>query len=225
MNLILIPFFIITMIGDMVGRVKNNLKLVAICQPLTTTFALLTAGASLFKEYHMTYTIWIMFGLLISVVADSILVSRTDKTAFIKGMALFFFTVITYGITWTRLSGFKSEDIMISVIMSIVYLIMAFIFMKGRDGVDGKPTTVVTIGVLIYMFNFCFVISRAISTFYGDYFTLTQSILFTLGIVLFFAGDLQLGIYHFIEKKFPMVQAPPFYFTGQLLIALSCSYF
>jgi hypothetical protein len=46
----------------------------------------------------------------------------------------------------------------------------------------------------------------------------------TIGIILFFLGDCQLGIYHFIDVKFPMIQAPPFYFVGQLLIALSCSF-
>lgn len=225
MNLIPIPFFLLFMIGDMIGRKKNNLKMVRICQPMTTMMALLSAGLSFLGDTQFTYTFWIMLGLGISTFADSILVNRDDKEAFIKGMALFLVAILIYGITWTRLSGFQTQDKIISMIILIVYIVIAIIFVNGRGGVDGKPSTKVTIGVLVYLLAFCFVISRAISTFYGDYFTTTQSVLFTIGIISFFSGDCQLGIYHFTDKHFPMAQAPPFYFIGQLLIALSCSYF
>lgn len=224
-NLIPIPFFIAFMIGDMIGRKKNNLKLVAVCQPMTTAMAALTALLSFFESYRTTYTVWILVGMAVSVFADSILVSRTDKSAFIKGMGLFLIAILVYGITWTRLSGFRPEDRVITIVMMTIYVICAFIFLNGRNGVDGKPSMKVTIAALVYLLAFCLVISRAISTFYGDYFTTLQSILLTTGIVSFFLGDCQLGTYHFIDKNFPMGQAPPFYFIGQLLIALSCSYF
>jgi len=225
MNLIPLPFFFAFMVGDLVGRKNNNLKLVSVCQPMTTVMVLIVAGLSFLENYRTPYTISIMIGLSIAALADSILVSRTDKSAFIKGMALFFFTIVTYGITWTKLSGTTSHDLTISIAMFIIYCMITVIFLKDRGGVDGKPSHKVTIGVLVYLFTFCLVISRAISTFYGDYFSTTQSLLLTIGITLFFMGDCQLGIYHFINKHFPMVQAPPFYFVGQLLIALSCSYF
>mgnify|MGYP003571737387 CR=1 FL=1 len=225
MNLIPLPFFLAFMVGDIVGRKNNNLKLVSVCQPMTTAMALVTAGLSNFGDHRTPYTIGIVVGLLIAVIADSILVSRTDKSAFIKGMVLFFFTIVTYGITWTKLSGISSPDPIISIVMLIIYCIITVVFLNGRGGVDGKPSHIVTTGVLVYLFAFCLVISRAISTFYGDYFSTSQSILLTIGITLFFMGDCQLGIYHFINKHFPMVQAPPFYFVGQLLIALSCSNF
>lgn len=164
-------------------------------------------------------------GLAVSIFADSILVSRTDKTAFVKGMGLFFIAIVIYGITWTRLSGFQHEDITITIIMLGIFAVCEWLFLHGTNGEDGRPSKKIIIGGSIYMFTFCLVISRAISTFYGDYFTLTSSVLLSVGIISFFLGDCQLGTYHFINKNFPMAQAPPFYFVGQLLIALSCSYF
>jgi len=225
MYFIPLPFFIFFMIGDMYGRKKNNLKIVSICQPMTTVTALITALLSFTTNFRMTYTVWIMIALAVAAFADSILVSRTDKSAFVKGMALFFVTIVIYGVTWFRLNGLVGQDKVILPIILVIYMIMAVIFLRAKGGVDGKPSKKVTIGVLIYMLTFLLVISRAISTFYGEYFTLTQSILITVGSISFFLGDCQLGIYHFIDIKFPMVQAPPFYFIGQLLIALSCSYF
>lgn len=59
-NLIPIPFFLAFMIGDMIGRKKNNLKLVAICQPMTTAMAGLTALLSFLK----TTALCILFGYL-----------------------------------------------------------------------------------------------------------------------------------------------------------------
>jgi len=225
MQYIPLPFFVLFMIGDMKGRKNNNLKLVSICQPMTTIMALLCAGLSFFGNTQSTYTIWIIVGLAISAFADSVLVKRDDKQAFMKGMVMFLVAITIYGYTWTRLSGFQSQDVVITVIALIAYIILSMVFMSSRGGIDGMPTVKVTIGVLIYLFAFCLIISRAVSTFYGDYFTLTQSIMITIGIVSFFAGDLQLGIYHFTDKDFPMEQAPAFYFVGQLFIALSCAYF
>ena len=143
---------------------------------------------------------------------------------FIKGMALFFVAIAIYGVTMTVLSGFHEKDVMSSILMLAVFGILAYLFHKGKHGED-TPSKKLTIAVMIYLFTFCLVISRAISCFHGTYFSQTQSFLLTIGTLLFFLGDCQLGIYHFINKKFPMEQAPPFYFIGQLLIALSCSYF
>lgn len=220
-----IPFFVVSMIGDVKAREKNNLKLVKLFQPLTTVFALVVAALSLFKDAQVDYTLYIIAGLILSIFADRLLVSRTDKTAFIRGMILFLGTILIYAYGWTLLSGFQPADRYISSAMLCVYVVLSVLFIHGRHGVDGKPSKKVTIGVLIYLLAFAFAIARAISTFFGDYFTLLQSILLTAGIVLFFIGDLQLGIYHFIDKRFPMGQAPPFYFIGQLLIAYSCSFF
>jgi len=225
MQYIPLPFFVLFMIGDIKGRKNKNLKLVSICQPMTTIMALLCAVLSFFTGTESTYSIWIIVGLSISAFADSILVKRDDKQAFIKGMALFFVAITIYGVTWTRLSGFQSQDSYIISVSLIAYIIIAIIFMNSRGGIDGKPTPKVTVAVLIYLLAFCIIIGRAFSTFYGDYFTWTQSLLITIGIISFFLGDLQLGIYHFTDKDFPMEQAPAFYFIGQLFIALSCAYF
>lgn len=226
LNLYLIPLFLILMVGDVVGRIKKNEKMVSICQPGTTIVVLIMAMMSLMiKGHHTGYTLAISAGLLLSAIADGMLVDRSDPKGFIKGMILFFMAISIYGVTWTVLSGVQTENTTVTLIMLGVFVILYLFFYKTQYIDERKPSTVEFIGASLYMLTFCLVISRAVSTFDGIFFTKTQSILMTLGIISFFLGDLQLGIYHFIDLKFPMKQAPPFYFIGQLLIGLSCSYF
>ncbi len=221
--LLTIPFFIISMIGDMLARKKNILKYVKIFQPLTTFIAAIAAALSLFMpEHQLRYTIPILIGLLVSTYADSILVNRDDKSALIKGMLIFFLALLIYGITLTAFNGFHKADIIICGILLIFYSLLMIGFIRKTEG---KMSMKARIPAMIYAANFCFVISRAISCFYGTEFSKAQAILLTVGTISFFLGDLQLGIYQYINKKFPMFQAPPFYFVGQLLIGLSASYF
>ena len=85
MQLILAPFFVASMIGDVLARNKKNLKLVKIFQPLTTFIVLIISLMSILSENHdLKFTIPIAIGLAISTFADSILVSRSDKSMFIK---------------------------------------------------------------------------------------------------------------------------------------------
>ncbi|MBN2796539.1 MAG: hypothetical protein JXR88_14110 [Clostridia bacterium] len=220
---ILIPLFFVLMIGDCVGRIKNKDKWVTICQPGTTVVVLFIALTGLWAEDHQTqYVIWIAVALLISAVADGLLVDRSDPKGFIKGMILFLFAISTYGITWARLGGIHKSDWKVTIIMLFIYLILMFVFNKYKYKDSRKPTTVEMIGITIYLFVFTMVIGRAILTFGTDYFNVWQSALITIGSISFFAGDCQLGIYHFIDVNFPMGQAPPFYFMGQFMIALSC---
>ena len=135
MQLILAPFFVASMIGDVLARNKKNLKLVKIFQPLTTFIVLIISLMSILSENHdLKFTIPIAIGLAISTFADSILVSRSDKSMFIKGMALFFVAIAIYGVTMTVLSGFHEKDVMSSILMLAVFGILAYLFHKGKHG-------------------------------------------------------------------------------------------
>jgi uncharacterized membrane protein YhhN len=79
--------------------------------------------------------------------------------------------------------------------------------------------------VLLYILVICFMVNRAVSTFYGTYFTPTQAWLLCIGAILFWQSDLLLAINRF-RRPFKSEPAGLFlYYGGQLLIALSASYF
>jgi uncharacterized membrane protein YhhN len=68
-------------------------------------------------------------------------------------------------------------------------------------------------------------VNRAFSTFFGDAFTTTQAWLITLGAVLFWLSDLVLAINRFRRPLKWEALGLYLYYGGQLLIALSPSYF
>jgi len=224
-SLYLLPVFVVFMFGDVYGRENNNKHLVSIFQPGTTAVVLMMALMSFLNPVHQTgYTLHIAFALIISIIADGILVDRNDPHGFVKGMVLFLIAIIAYGYTWTKYNGFHKEDLVATLIALVAYAGLMIFFVKKMYKDERGPTKIEFIGITIYLLVFCLIISRAALTFYGDYFSQTQAILMTTGISLFFMGDCQLGTYHFIDVNFPMTQAPPFYFIGQLLIGLSCCF-
>ncbi len=226
MKIFLLVLFTISMFADVFARQKNNLKIVEIAQPLTTFIVLLIAALSLTLESrHFIYTIFIVAALGVSTVADSMLVSRKSKNALMKGMSLFFVALFFYCINILYFNGFQKEIIWANLVILLSYIILMIIFVKGKNGMGGAPTKKIKYAVFIYSLFFCFIISRGINTFNGSFLNEFQSQLLSFGLILFFLGDCQLGALHFVSKKFPMFQAPFFYFIGQLLIALTTWHF
>ena len=140
-----------------------------------------------------------------------------SRRAFLIGLVLFLLTHIVYSLAFTALSGFHAADI---VTGAILLGVGAAIFFYLRPGLGSMK-----IPVLLYILITCFMVSRAISTFFGDAFTTPQAWLISLGAVSFMVSDLVLAVnrfHHPIEAHrlslFP-------YYLGQLLIALSPSYF
>jgi len=79
--------------------------------------------------------------------------------------------------------------------------------------------------VILYTLIICLMVNRAISTFFGDAFTATQARLMTTGAIFFMLSDIVLAVNRFrqpIERHRLSLFA---YYLGQLLIALSPSYF
>jgi uncharacterized membrane protein YhhN len=80
------------------------------------------------------------------------------------------------------------------------------------------------IAVMIYGLVMPFMVTRAISTLFGDTFSLVSAILITAGSSLLFLGDIEYGLHRF-RKPGKFTIGPVCYAGGQLLIALSCAYF
>jgi uncharacterized membrane protein YhhN len=216
--LITIPFFLASMVLDMLARKRNDDAMAAIFQPLTTFVVIVAALLSLFSgSLKVSFTFGIAIGLIISFAADMILIDRTNGTAFMKGMILFFVALLVYSTTLICASGFHWRDLYCAPLLLAYYAIFICVLWKGL----GK----LKIPVMIYGLAFAFCVSRAFSTFYSPAFSTAQAVMLVAGTTLFMLGDSQLAIYHFVDKKFPMFWAPAFYFVGQYLIGLSAGFF
>ena len=216
--LIPIPFIIIDTIITWRARNREDYKTVAVHQPLTTILIIVVALLSFFAPAAKSgYTIWILAGLIVSLIGDFFNINMWKNKTLYAAIVVFLIAYLIYPIGITVYNGFHPQDLIVGGALLLVFFgIMAFIW-KGLGGGWKIP-------VIIYGLAMLFMVSRGISTFFGDVFSLTQAILLTIGTSILFIADSEYSIHRFIKPR-KMIIGPILYPTGQLLIALSCSFF
>ena len=196
----------------------GNQKQVYVFKPLSTTLVIIVAALSCFvaDNYNLSYTLAIILGLLFSFGGDVALMFKS-KRAFMIGLILFLIAHVIYSIVFTVYSGFVEGDLISALILILLAIIIYFYLYPGLEEMK--------IPVLIYIFVITFMMNRAISTFSGEFFNNTQAVLISIGAGLFFISDLILAVNKF-KKPFKYHRISlAFYYSGQLLIALSTGFF
>jgi uncharacterized membrane protein YhhN len=201
----------------MVARNRNDLKRTAIIQPLTTLVSLLIAALSfLSPRANPEYTTWILVGMGLCFLADIFNIDMTKDKILYAAIAVFVVAYLEYAITYTRFSGFQPEDVWVGILFVLIYLFLMRLYWKKLGNFK--------IPVLIYGLVMPYMVTRAISTLFGDSFSTLAAVMVTVGSLMLFAGDVEYGIHRFRSPiKFSI--GPICYAGGQLLIALSCAYF
>jgi len=218
LHLIPVPVNIILIVIYLIARNREDLKVTAIIQPLTTLLSLLVAALCLFNpQTNSSYTIWIVIGLGLCLVADIFNIDMNNDKIFIAGILFFIVAYSEYAIAFTVFNnGFHRQDILIGILFVLIYALLMALYWKNL----GKYK----LPVMIYGLFMPFMVTRAISTITSGVFPLTAAILVTGGSLLIFLGDMEYGIQRFYKPgKFTV--GPIGYAGGQLLIALSCAYF
>jgi uncharacterized membrane protein YhhN len=124
---------------------------------------------------------------------------------------------VVYSIAFTVPNGFHPGDLITAAVLLVVAVAVYLYLKPGLRSMKGP--------VIFYILIICFMVNRAVSTFFGDAFTTTQAWLITLGAILFWLSDLMLAVNRF-RRPFKAEATSLFlYYGGQLLIALSPSYF
>lgn len=218
LHLIPVPVNIILIIIYLVARNRENLKLTAIIQPLTTFLSLLIAGFTLLNpQTNSSYTIWILIGLGLCFVADIFNIDMNNDKIFIAGILFFIVAYLEYALVFTVFNqGFHRHDILTGMLFLLIYALLMIIYWK-KLGKYRLP-------VMIYGLILPFMVTRAISTLSAGVFPLTAAVLVTAGSIMIFLGDVEYGMQRFYKPgKFTV--GPICYAGGQLLIALSCAWF
>ncbi len=223
-HLIAVAFSLVGIYLYFIARKRNDLKMVEFIQPLTTIFIMAVAALGfLSQNANDTYTILILVGLTFSLIGDCWNVDMTDQETVMFGLIVFVFAYLTYPIAFTVVDGFHKEDIIVGLVCVVCY--------AGVIGYCWQGLGDMKIPGMIYGLVLFILLSRAISTLFGDTFSTIQSILITAGAGMIFLGDIQFALETFRKPPPPKfvidlkVIGPILYAGGQLLVALSTSYF
>jgi uncharacterized membrane protein YhhN len=216
-HLIPIPFLVVTVTMLVRAELRSDQKQSYFFKPLSTVLVIVVAVLSLWApQAQPSFTLWITLGLILSLGGDVALMFKSSR-AFLIGLVLFLLAHIVYSVAFTVPNGFHTGDLVTGAVL-LVLAAAAYICLKPGLGAMQGP-------VIVYILVICFMVNRAASTFFGDAFSMTQAWLMTLGAILFWLSDLALAVNRF-RRPFRAERLSLFlYYGGQLLIALSPSYF
>jgi uncharacterized membrane protein YhhN len=215
-HLIPFPFAVIGIIIYWWARQNNDLGTVMVVQPLITILCIIAALLSLGRENtSRALTAWVTAGLVLALIGDFLNLDMTDPFVVIRGLVIAIIAYLTYAVGLTRLNGFHRKDIYVGAIALVFYgVLMTYLWPHlGAMKIPG----------LIYGLVLPFLVTRAVSTFFGTAFSQTQALLLTAGTAMLYIGDIEFAL-HTYTQDVPMLFGPFLYSGGQLLIALSTSY-
>jgi uncharacterized membrane protein YhhN len=195
----------------------NEQRQVYLWKPLSTLLVIAVALLSFLQStVCVGFTLWVVAGLVLSLGGDVALMFKTNRW-FLIGLVLFLLAHVVYSIGFTVYNGFHPQDLISGVALLLVAVAVFFYLRPGLGSMQGP--------VILYILVICFMVNRAVSTFFGDSFTPTQAWLLSIGATLFWLSDLVLAVNRF-RQPFELNRLSLYlYFGGQLLIALSPSYF
>jgi uncharacterized membrane protein YhhN len=216
-HLIPIPFLVVTVTMLVRAKFRSDHRQVYLFKPLST---LLVIGVALLSfstpQAQPSFTLWIALGLILSLGGDVALMFKSNRV-FLIGLVLFLLAHVVYSVAFTVPNGFHTGDLVTGAVL-LVLAAGVYLYLKPGLGSMQGP-------VIVYILVICFMVNRAASAFFGDVFGTTQAWLMTLGATLFWLSDLALAVNRF-RRPFKAEPLSLFlYYGGQLLIALSPSYF
>jgi uncharacterized membrane protein YhhN len=216
-SLIPVPIYLALIVLYMIARNRNDLKKTTIIQPTLTFLALVVTGLSFFSpQADRGYTTWILVGLGLCLAADIFNIDMTNDKILYAAIGVFVIAYLEYAITFTRFNGWHWQDLIVAAVFILVYVFLMRLYWKGLGNFK--------VPILIYGLVMPFMVTRAISTLFGTAFSMVSAILVTVGCTMLFLGDIEYGMHRF-RKPLKFFLGPICYAGGQLLIALSCSYF
>ena len=207
LNLVLIGLY-------MRARLRDDKAQVRIIQPTAVIVSWVIAASSLLRpDRDLPFALVILSGMAIAIIGDFLNIDMENMNVVLRGLVIAVIAYLTYAIGLTILNSFHSQDLIVGAVLLVVYGLVMRAIWAGVEPAMRIP-------VLIYGLVLPFTFSRAVSTFFGAYFTTWQAIFLSLGTFSLFIGDIEFAL-HTFRKPLPIMFGPILYAGGQLLIALS----
>ncbi len=189
-------------------------------KPVSSTLMTAVLLISFLREgcYRTEYTLALLAGMLLCFGGDmALMFMNASKKAFRIGLVLFLLGHVAYIVVFTLFSGFQPSD-WISALFLAAAAVCVFLYLLPGLGDMKVP-------VLLYVVIISLMVNRAISAFSGSYFNTAQALLITGGALLFYVSDVILALHRFRHQwRYGRINLA-FYYAGQVLIALSASFF
>jgi uncharacterized membrane protein YhhN len=199
---------------------SGDQKGIYIFKPISSTLMTSVLLMSFLRDgcYRTDYTLALLAGMLLSFGGDmALMFMKASKKAFRIGLVLFLLGHIAYIIVFTLFSGIQSSDWISAMILAAAAVCVYRYLLPGLG--DMK------VPVLLYVVIISLMVNRAISAFSGSYLTTAQALLITGGALLFYVSDVILALHRFRHQwRYGRINLA-FYYAGQVLIALSASFF
>jgi uncharacterized membrane protein YhhN len=202
--------------AEFAGNQRGIYMTKPVCSTLMVVVLLLSLHPAACGRWQ--YTLALLVGMLLSFGGDmALMFMNTSKKAFRIGLVLFLLGHVAYIVVFTAFSGFQRYDWISALVLAAA---AAGIFLYLRPGLGDMKAPVIAYIVIISI-----MVNRAISTFSGSYFNFDQAVLITAGAVMFFISDVILALHRFRHNwRYGRINLA-FYYTGQVLTAMSASIF
>lgn len=200
------------------ARNREDYRTVAIYQPVTTVLTVAVAAlALLVPDASPGFTAWILLGLGLSLAGDVFNINMTRDEILYPAILVFLVAYFVYPIGIIIYDGFHLEDIVVGIVLLLIWAGVVAHLWRDLGSRWRIPAAAYTLVML-------FMVSRGIGTFFGEVFSTTQAVMLSAGTSMLFVADCEYSVHRF-KRPFQTIYGPLLYPTGQLLIALSPSYF
>jgi len=214
---VMVPIIAITVSLLIRAELCSQQRLVYWLKPLSTLLVIGVAALS-FRTPGMRagYTLGVLVGLVLSLGGDVALMFPSAQ-AFRGGLVLFLLAHVAYALTFTLFGAFHRADLAVGGVLLILAAVVYAYLAPGLVKMKGP--------VVLYILVISFMVNRAVSAFYSPTYSSIQAWLIAVGAILFWISDLILAVNRFRRpfRLHPVLLV--FYYGGQLLIALSPSFF
>ena len=226
-----IPFLLITLtlLLRAEERTPTDERQIKIWKPLSTTLVILVCLLSLTRSgcaYDVPYTLLILGGLLFSMAGDVLLIFQAKPKAFLAGLVAFliahliYISAFIYAQSSLKLGLNGAGEVAAAV---GVVLVGGVVYRYLSPGLGNMRVPVIAYIVVISA-----MVHRALAVALVYTGAMTQPALMVAGALLFYLSDAILAINKFrFDGQLPRGRSWNLmtYYAGQLLIALSASFF
>jgi len=214
---VMVPIIAVTVLLLIRAELCSQQRLAYRLKPLSTLLVIGVAALSfLAPGMRAGYTLGVLVGLILSLGGDVALMFPSAQ-AFQGGLVLFLLAHGAYALTFTLFGGFHRADLAVGGVLAILAVAVYAYLASGLGNMKGP--------CVLYILVISFMVSRAVSAFYSPTYSSIQAWLIAVGAILFWISDLILAVNRFRRpfRLHPVLLV--FYYGGQLLIALSPSFF